>query len=193
MAQSERSEVDLMLRIRVAWGNITNGPAVSTFYTTGSVQSDANTATTAVASLMTSLQPYIVSGGNWTLQTSVEVIDPSTGQVTGLLTSPATTGNGSDANDLLPFAAQGLVQLHTGVIINGRELVGRVFLPGATEQRNTNGAPNSTYRAAISGAFQTYASNLVNAVVYSRTHQQMHNIVTVTSSPKWAILTSRRD
>lgn len=121
-----------------------------------------------------------------------DVIDSSTGQITG------TDGDGSDivhtgngTAEPLPHFVQGLAQVQTVLFINGRRLRGRFFIPGITEQQSTNGAPDATWR----GQVQDELDLLVESAwaVYSPTHHEFASANSTSTWSQFATLRSRRD
>lgn len=68
------------------------------------------------------------------------VLDPETGELTGFynVAAPAEVV-GVSTDQMVPDAAQALVQWRTGVVRAGREIRGRTFIPGLTNSNTTNG------------------------------------------------------
>jgi hypothetical protein len=54
---------------------------------------------------------------------------------------PDVVNNGNGTGEPLPPATQTLIQWHTGHFRRGRELHGRTFIPGMTEDHSTSGVP----------------------------------------------------
>ena len=181
-------------RVRVNWsGAAITGPGLSTFYFDSGVGTAAN-AVTAVATFLGAVDNSIANTAIWGTETDVATID-GTGQITAITNVGAQTGAGSEAGDRLSPATQGLVALRTGSIIDGREVQGRIFLPGMVESHNgSTGTPDS----GIIGAVNTAAAALIadvntTWVVWSRVNEVFVPITTATMNNKWAVLRSRRD
>jgi hypothetical protein len=183
-----------VLRVRVSWGSVTNGPGLSTFYFTGTDQTAADNAALAVRAFMNSLEATYPSYGTWELQPTVAKIDTSNGDLIGLFAVTTESGVGSNASEQLPIQTQGLLEMHTGQIVFGRELRGRLFVPGPTETESTNGAPTSTYRTALESAANTLRTDPNSEwLVWSRTHGIAYPVTTAVCWTKWAVQRGRRD
>jgi hypothetical protein len=136
----------------------------------------------------------IHNGVSWTSDATVLEIDVDTNKVVGSVGVTSVGATGTASGDTLPPAIQGLAMLRTGIYANGREVRGRLFLPGPTEGVNTSGAPNSTYTGAWQSALQTLANDSTNEwVVYSRVHHVTPVVFSVQVWGKWASLRKRRD
>lgn len=154
------------------------------------------TAADAVADLhtfWTAIRNYVANDLTFQIEAEVAQVDIGTGEVTGIVpvTSSAVTGN--EANDPEPWATQGLVRLRSGVYVAGREVRGRIFIPGPTYVQSSGGQPSSTYRTAIDAAMTTLlASANSELMVYSRKHRDAVPVLSATTWNQWAVLRSRR-
>lgn len=76
--------------------------------------------------------------------------DSETGEATAFDDGgPDQVATGNGTSEPLPPFTQTLVQLHTGHFRRGRELHGRIFIPGLTEDHGLNGAPTTTWMAGV--------------------------------------------
>lgn len=122
----------------------------------------------------------------------VEVAD-FTGLPIGASTVTTTSSTGTDSGDPLPGYVQGLLKTQTGVFYNGRQLQGKIFIPGPTETRNNNGRPDSTYIATWVGQFAALlADTSAQLMVFSRTHTNANGVTGGAPWNEWAVLKSRR-
>jgi hypothetical protein len=124
----------------------------------------------------------------------VATVDSTTGDITALTAVTSQTGTGGSVGDALPYATQGLVRLRTGFFVGGKEIRGRIFIPGLTETDSDIGVPSSF----VVGAWNTAVAALIadaNSVllVYSRKHAAGEAVVSGSAWNKWAVLRSRRD
>lgn len=134
------------------------------------------------------------SSYSWAIETNVETIDVATGQVIGSTAVSPYTSVGSNGADPLPWQTQGLITLATGTYVAGRQVQGHIFLPGVCENDNTAGIPVSSYLTAWNGYIAAAVSDVLSElVVYSRTHHNYYPVTAGHTSPKWAVLRSRRD
>ena len=123
----------------------------------------------------------------------VEIVDSTTGQVTGTDdTGAGGSVSGGNGTDLLPTSTQLLVQLRTGVYFGGRELRGRIFLPGFGEDVNTDGRPASTLVSGMQAIVDTLVGD-ANLAVFSPTKHEWASVHTGVVWDEWAVLRSRRD
>lgn len=156
------------------------------------------------------------SDTTWAVQPEVEELDEASGELTGVIAVTGGGGSGTGTTDRVPPMAQLLVRFRTGVFGDGRELRGRVNVPGLLDGHNDLGRPSSGVRSV----WQTGANTLVAAtgdlVVYRRKREaraavppgpghpnglpalseragSFARVTTATLWDQWAILRSRRD
>lgn len=122
----------------------------------------------------------------------VGIVNSTSGQLVGLTSATPVASGGGGTGDPLPAQTQGLLRLFTGAFSGGRQVRGRLFIPGQVESVN-NGFPSSgvteNWRAA--GAALIADTNTLWGV-YSRAHGDIFDITSVSSSTSWAVLRSRR-
>lgn len=186
----------IMARIRTVFLGVAGTPWYSNQYVDYSeetVQDDVN----SVGEFWDALASAIASGVSWTVQGEVAHIDDSTGQTTGVTSVSSVTGAGTDTHDPLPWATQGLIRLRTGVYIGGRELRGRIYVPGLTEQNSGAGVPQTAMVEAMTNAA---SSSLLGPTglngslrVFSKKNLKSNYVVTAQAWNQWASLRSRRD
>lgn len=190
-----------MLRARVVWTSPTGGPYLSTFHFNPIVDSqvEADGAATAIAAFLGSLDAEIDSNTSWSLQTQMGVIDPVTGNQTGVFVVAGATGSGGEVGDMAPAAAQGLIRWNTGGVVDGRVVRGKMFVPSVGGANSAEGRLSTTAIASMLAAATTFVDNSTLAV-WSRPKVGPPAVVgsahTVLSAAIWnqfAMLTSRRD
>lgn len=130
-----------------------------------------------------------------TVLPEVTLIESTTGQLVGTETIVSKVITMTDATEMLPRTTQMLIRWSTGVVIAGRRVRGRMFLPGLCEQSNSDGGAPTT---SIVSGFQASVNTLLTdwggeAVVYSRTHFSGAAITGASVWNEWAVLRSRRD
>lgn len=129
-----------------------------------------------------------------TIVTSPEalIINPATGQTTGVVATPSETIVGQSADNALPWATQGLLRLRTGTYVGGREARGRLFVPGMTENISDQGRVTSTGQDILNaGGAALFAEGAATPVVISK--GAAYPVTTITAWNQWASLRSRRD
>lgn len=92
----------------------------------------------------------------WTIQTSGRELDDTTGTLTGVWSeSTASTGVGVVNGEPVADATQVVMQWRTGLIVNGRFLKGRSYIPGLSSTHLSNGNVSSTVISAWTAAGTT--------------------------------------
>ena len=185
-----------MLRVTTRWTGVQGTPYWSTHYFGGVTEADATAAAAAVVNFWQDCAQVIVNLLTPTIQPEVELVETATGQTSGVFTVPTDEAPPTASGTPLPWANQGLLRWRTGVFIGGREIRGRTFIPGPTEDNNTQGDVPPGYTNITNLA----ASNLITAgagagslVVYSRTHAQAAVVQSASTWDQWAVTRSRRD
>lgn len=183
------------LRGHVIWTAPIGGPFHTYFHFFGDSNTDASNAAAAVANLLEDLAPSISSSVSAQLQDDWIVFDETDGTQTGVHTiSGGSPEPGTDSSTLAPVATQGLVRLRTNTFAGGREVRGRVFIPGVTEASTDGGRPTSAYRNAVDAAFASLRLDPgCQYAVWSKTHGLLIEVGSETVWSEWAVLRSRRD
>jgi hypothetical protein len=126
----------------------------------------------------------------------VDTIDPVTGDLTGseATTAPASV-TGSQASAPLPIEVQALVTWETGVVADGRRQRGRTFVPGLTEDTNSDGvAPSSATRTVLDLAAAALVADANSVLLlWRRAAGSQSPITSGATRLKWSYLRSRRD
>lgn len=193
-----------MLRVRTTFTGMTSGPGLATHFFTGESQSIADDAAAAVGAFWDALEPRMVGYGTWAVESQVSQLDPATGELEAVYNVTPVSGTGSNGTQQLALATQGLLQLRTGAIVNGRQLRGRLYIPGPTEDGNTDGRPVAAYRDALSGAGASLIADAGNEwVVWSRPFAGSEgnppregttvSVISAVAWNEWGIIRSRRD
>jgi len=182
-----------MLRVRVGYSGIGGTPYLSTFYFDGSGSTAAADAATAVSTFQNAVDNIQDTGLSWRVDPQVVEMDPVTGQATASYAQGSLNGTGALGAESLPFASQGLIQLRTGVYAAGREIRGRLFIPGLVEASNNDGAVVAATVTALNNA----AGSLITDAnsdwgVWSRTNGTIETIVSATTWEQFATLRTRR-
>lgn len=181
-----------MLRVRINWTGLNQGFSVLHFLD-GDDQSSADAVVSATESWVGAVDNFLRVDQAWQVDPEVLVVNPSTGQTTGVFTVATSPGTGADSGNAVPNASMILVRHRTGTYTSGRELRGRTFIPGCTATSvTTTGNVGTTAISAIDTATATLISNTQFAIYGPASGVT----ATVTSSSTWsefATLRSRRD
>jgi hypothetical protein len=183
-----------MMRYRTVFSGPQGSPWVSTMYSSGISQAEADAFVAAVGAFWGAVDALMNTGVTWATEAEVEIVDPITGDITGTLVTTPQTGAGATVTELLPRIAQAVVRWRTGIFVAGREVRGRTFIPGLTELANTTGQLTPATQTTI----QTAADTLNGVVgptlnIWSRTHGVTHPVATASVWSQFSYLGSRRD
>lgn len=178
-------------RITTEMTGMPGGPYYNQTYWDDPSLINAQSAVASLQEFWDGMDSAISSQLTITVPGEVDVVESTTGQT---VASEAVTGftlPGGNANEALPLTTQLLLRLRTGVFVGGREIRGRMFIPGCTEENNTGGRPS----AALVTLANNAASSLVNGImaVYSPTRRVYEDVTSATAWNEWAVLRSRRD
>ena len=150
-----------MLReITTNWTTLSGRPGTTVMYfQTSQPASDQRS---ALATFWTAISDALDAATTWEIATSGKEIDPATGTLTGTWadgTARAGDGNSTGAGPV-PDATQALVQWQSGVIVNGRRVRGRTFVPGFSQDVIISGELGA---GTVTG-LTTAAQNFLNAM-----------------------------
>lgn len=113
-----------------------------------------------LGAMWSAIDASLNSGVRWTVRTSGRVMNDATGTLTGVWSEPTGhTAVGGSTVDPIPDATQVLLRWETGVVVGGRMLKGRSFVPGLIENGTTGGNVDTT---VVTG-WQTIINNFLAA------------------------------
>lgn len=182
-----------LYRVQIVATGVAGSPYYTTFHFLGSAGSASQAAVDA-AGFYGVVDQYMSSDLTWDLDTVVETIDSSTGNVVGVSDVSPASGSGAASGDMLPPANQGLVRWRTGNYVGGREIRGKTFLPAQMETNSTSGQPASAMITGVeNAALALWSSPNSQLVVYSRTYNAFAPVTASSMWANWAVLRSRRD
>ena len=186
-----------LYRVRTGITGVTGSPWLSTsfFLTAGAsgTQVEADAAVAKVGTFWSVVDGSMHTSLTWSTEAQVAELTLGGTLVGGWATTPAT-GTGATGGDILPFATQELMRLLTGSFLNGRQLRGRIFIPGLTETASVAGVPAvATLAAHVAAANTMAAATDPRLAVWSRVNAAASAVASVTGLTQWAVLRSRRD
>jgi hypothetical protein len=167
------------LRVRTVFSGGPGAPCLSTIYfneTGGAIAADAAAAAAGVRAFWLSLQGIIADVWRADVQPEVAQVDAATGEVTTVQSATTAQVVMTASNTGLPQAVQGVVRLRTGDFIDGREVRGRIFIPGLTQASNNQGDLTSTAQSTIltaANAMRTDSATIL--AVYQREREPYIN------------------
>lgn len=182
----------MVLQVRVGWSGLGVSDSVSVLNFLDSVAS-AQAAVDAVESGFAIFMAEISNDYTMTVEPVVRDINTATGQLQGLegVTTSPITGLNSAAP--LAQATQALIQWRTGTFVNGREVRGRTFVPGATATWIDDGEPDSGALSLLgAGGLDVIAESGDTLAVWSRSSGTAHAVSSVSVWTDFAVLRSRR-
>ena len=156
--------------------------------------SDAATGSQMKASLeafLNDLKPQISTQYSAILNSTWRNLDTATGAlISESPFSPTPVAIvGTNAGQPLPDAVAGLIRWNTGVIVNGRFLKGRTFLPGLSVGLMQAGNFAGTGLATLNTAAANLVAGAITPVVWSRTNGVAQ---VFTSGSVWAEASTQR-
>lgn len=146
-----------MLEVTTSWTIPSGIPTKSVMYF-----ADGTTAAVArerVWGALNGVTAALTNGVEFSVDAECRVLNPATGELTGIETDATSrTGDGSGAGNPVPDAAQVLIACQTGVVVAGRFVQGRTFIPGLDAALTTGG---NVAPAAV-GDFNGFANDMVS-------------------------------
>lgn len=175
-------------------GTLITGGGINRLYFADTGGLTAQNAVTAAGNFWNAIRPQMSTSVTWTTQPIVDVMDPVSGNITSQIPVTGSSFSGTNGAAQIAKATQGLLQLRTGIFVGGREVRGRIFIPGCTTTSVSAGNADSVYTAALVTAGQAMIADANSTLgVWSKTHGTFVGVVTSSSPSKLAVLRSRRD
>jgi hypothetical protein len=136
----------------------------------------------------------VVTGATATIDPEVAEIDSATGNLVATFPVTQDVVTFAGGTGPLPRANQGLIRMGTALYLNGRRVVGHLFIPGVVSAVNNNGAPTTAYVSSL----QTAANALMNdAQTFWCVYSRVNGVAAIINAPVaknyFAVLRSRRD
>lgn len=123
----------------------------------------------ALQTMWATIYAQCVSSGSFKVSESGRTLSPTTGELLGFWTGDTTaTTAGTRAEAPMPDAVQALIQWRTGVVVGGRLVQGRTFIPNLSSTRTQGGNLDSDARTAIQNGVASMVGALVGLGVYHR-------------------------
>lgn len=144
--------------------------------------------------LWNSVKGQLSNQYTYTIEREGRVLDPASGGLTGSWTDATDyTGAGSLAQQPVSDVDQMLLRWNTGVVVHGRFLKGRTFVPGLSRDGLAAGNLNPTAVGLMTTAAQTFAGADNGFVIWSRpTSTRVGEVRQVTTGSCWAEIAVQR-
>lgn len=181
--------------LHTTWLGVAGAPYYTTLrQTTVGVLTAQDFADSWIA-FLNNLKPNYVNELTARVEPELTVIESTTGQLIGTEVVTGASVVGTNNSFMVPRASQGLLKWSTDLVIAGRRLRGRTFLPGLSTGLDTEGGGVSAGIAATIGSqAQGFLDTMGGEmVIYSRTHKSGSAVTGVSMWTEWASLRSRRD
>lgn len=190
-----------MYRFNIQWNGVV-GLATTSFYVAGDPAApdpaEAQALHDRVVAFFTSIKGLLPSSVSLSSSATVDVIQQQSGQL--LNTVPVTPGAGIVGSGVSTFSAPSgaLLRLNTGQFVNGRVVKGHIFLvPMATTVYNADGGISASTLSTVNAAAATLIGSGSGIAVWHRPKAGAGGlavpVVSASTSPIVAVLTSRRD
>lgn len=133
----------------------------------------------------------------WTIEGDCALVDDATGQITGIDSVTARTVVGGSSTSALPPATQALINTLTGTFVGGRQLRGKIFVPGwVNSVSDSLGAPTTSLKTLLNtqGALLVSGSSSPGPLRVLSKRYLTSSVVNAVSTPsKFGVMRSRRD
>lgn len=194
-----------LMRVRTVLNGWPGGPGLNTFYfdaTTTPSNTVAADVVGRVRAFWNSSAALFPTTFSAQVQANVDQLDETTGTLLGTFVggAPAVVA-GASGTAYNAFATMVLLRLNTGVVLNGRRVVGRSFIGPVTSTVDQGGNPllsNVTTLLAAATAMLTGSTSAIPEVWHrpfpkgSGTGREFF-VTNFTAAPYFAVLRSRRD
>lgn len=191
-----------IIRVRHVWTGTAGLPGVSTTYV-DSGAGNAQLAVDAWGDFWTALDDLIANDFTVTLGGNMDHIEDTTGEILSVEAIDEVAIPMQASGQFLPLASQGLCQFLTGVFYSGRQLRGKMFVPGIVEDQNEVGVPTAGCIATFNGALDTlfgFGTGLTGIgrvwgppVPEPARAGRSNHVSNAFFWDQWAVLRSRRD
>lgn len=130
----------------------------------------AATQRAALAAFWTSVSPVLHSSVSWSIESSGRILDESTGGLVGTWSDgPVISGVGSSAlGDAMANATMLLIRWRAPLIVNGRRVQGRTFIPGPSTNASVDGEVEPETVTGLTAAARSFVDSNAGLGVWSR-------------------------
>lgn len=184
-----------MIRVRTVFTGVAGSPYYSNLYFANASAEAQEDAAERVRLMWAELTNELSTPLQAQVESTIVTMDPATGDISSSLeVAPLAPVQYTNANERLPLFTQLLVTFKTGQFANGRELRGRMFIPGWTTADNSAiGRPESGTRANVLTVVNAFIAGDPALQVWSRKNGTIAPVTGISVGTEWSVLRSRRD
>lgn len=150
-----------------------------------------------VRDFWTALAASLDNSVTWTIEGDCAVVDDITGQITGIDSVIARTVVGGSSTSALPPAVNAILNTFTGTFVGGRQLRGKIWLPGwVNSVSDSLGAPTTSLKTLLITQGQNLITNSSSPGplrVWSKKNGTSAVVNSVGTPSKFGSMRSRRD
>lgn len=186
-----------MYRVRTIFTGTPVGDGLGTVHFDASAGTPGG-AVTAWATFLGNLSANFYQFQDVTVSGEVDLINEVTGALVDSTVGPDFPVATNNTGNALPPATQGFIRMGTGVVVNGRRLRGRFFVPGLCEDINVaGGGIDAAFIDGVNDALEILvASPTASLCVWHRPVDgaggSKADVTTAQFAPYWAVLKKRR-
>lgn len=183
-----------MYRVRTVFTGVPGTPYYSNLYFTQEGGTVAQ-ARAAVNTFWEANKALITVNLKWSIELEVPIIDEVTGDVISVAAGTTTyTSQGTRTETPIPYSNQVLCRLRTGVFNGGREIRGRIFIPGFTQiSQNSDGVVGTAAAGVATNLAAMINSADAQLVVWAKSKGAYAVVNSGSVWNQFAVLRSRRD
>lgn len=182
-----------LTRIRTVFTGVAGTPWYSNHYFEGG-GGLASAYGASVGNFWDALGSIMHTSAAWEVETDAAIVESTTGLIVDIDSWAGESGAGDVVTEPLPWANQAVINWHTGVFLQGRELRGKTFVPALTQAVNNSGVLQGVAVTDILAAADgLIADSNSGFCVFSRTHFAESIVESAGVPTKIAVLRSRRD
>lgn len=143
--------MSIIREILVNWSSAASPGGVSVLHVGSSTSVAAQRI--AVNDALTALTAIQHTGTVYTVAQDGRELDDTTGTLTGTWSDSTPFTDNGQLGEPVPNAAQGLIRMTTALVVDGRIVKGRLYVPGIAASRVTLGEVNAATQGVLSTAF----------------------------------------
>lgn len=183
-----------MYRVRTVFTGVAGTPYYSNLYFAQEGGTVAQ-ARAAVNAFWEANKALITQNLKWIIENEVPVIDEVLGEVLSVESDVTSyQSQGTRTETPIPYSNQVLARLRTGAFAGGREIRGRIFIPGFTQiSQDSDGVVVSAAAGIQTNLNALIASANAQLVVWAKSKGSYAVVNSGSVWNKFAVLRSRRD
>lgn len=157
-----------LLRVRTVFTGGPGAPLLNTLFFEGNTPTDATNAAAATRAFWNAFQGIICDVWKADVQPEVVMLTPDDGSPILVYPTTSTQIVMAASNTGLPQANQAVIRLRTGAYEDGREIRGRIYVPGLNQNSNNQGDVATGTASTLLTAANTLIGATAQLVVYRR-------------------------